>query len=373
MRKAVSLICLFVLAVASVAVPAEVRADPIKVTFISPSPRTKYPFWNDYISFMETAADSLGIELTVLEATSRYDILDKARKALQGPEKPDYLSFVYLAQYGLAVLKLAEEQGVKSIIANTDVATGERDAAGKPRERFLHWIGHIYPDDRLAGYQLAVQLIERGKAMGLQARDGLLHVVGIGGNLTSSSAFERRKGLETALNETAGVKLDRFVLAQWNRNIASEKTRLLINLHENARVFWAVNDNTAFGVLDAMKHRGLAPGRNCLTGGIDWSPEGVEAVEQGQMVLTIGGHFMEGAWTLVLLYDYHHGNDFAPFGVTMHSRMQTIDRDTLDRYLPVLDRANWGLIDFKRFTRTDNPELAKYDFSPDAVARELAR
>ena len=371
MGRMISCMLLAVLVATSVAVPAEVWADPIKVTFISPSPRTKYPFWNDYISFMETAADSLGIELTVLEATSRYDILDKAHNVLNAQEKPDYLSFIYLAQSSLAVLRLAEEQGVKSVIANTDVTDDERAAAGKPRGRFRHWIGHIFPDDRLAGYQLAAELMDRGGDLGLRTEDGTLRILGVGGNLTASSAIDRRKGLEQALDEDSDVKLDRFVLAKWHRDIACEKTKILLQLYKESRIVWAVNDNTAFGVLDAMKHCGLVPGRDCLTGGIDWSPDGIEAVKDGQMLLTIGGHFMEGAWVLVLLYDYHHGVDFASSGVTMHSQMRTIDRDTLDTYLPVLDRANWGDIDFKHFTKTHNQDLTEYDFSPDAVVNEL--
>ena len=53
--------------------------------------------------------------------------------------------------------------------------------------------------------------------------------------------------------------------------------------------------------------------------------------------------------------------------------MRLIDKGNLKTYLPVLDRANWEKIDFKRFTRTHNKRLTKYDFSPEAVARQLAR
>jgi hypothetical protein len=52
--------------------------------------------------------------------------------------------------------------------------------------------------------------------------------------------------------------------------------------------------------------------------------------------------------------------------------MCCIDLGNLDAYLPVLDQDNWKRIDFKRFTKTFTPGLAAYDFTPEAVLRQLA-
>ena len=35
------------------------------------------------------------------------------------------------------------------------------------------------------------------------------------------------------------------------------------------------------------------------------------ALRSGRLAALAGGHFMSGAWVLVMLYDYHHGHDFA--------------------------------------------------------------
>lgn len=350
--------------------PGVVRADTIKAAFLSPSPQHGYPFWDDYITFMEVAAKSLGIDLSVAQATNRFEVMDNAKALLNRDDKPDYLVYIYQAQTSIQILAMAEQAGVKSIISNTDVIPQERVEVGRPRSRFGHWIGHIFPDDEQAGYQLAKRLIRKGRSLGL-SEDGIIRLLAVGGSLDATSAIYRKHGLDKALQEDTEARLVRFTLANWRRDVSRRKSRLLMELTPQTRMVWAVNDQTALGVLDAMKALNIRPGKNGLTGGIDWSPEGIEAVRQGAMVGTIGGHFMEGAWALILLYDYHHGHDFAATGLTRHSQMRLIDRQNLDSYLPVLDRENWRELDFKRFTKTHNPEMERYDFSPDAVVRAL--
>lgn len=347
-------------------------AAPIRVTVIVPDTKIGSPFWNNYATFMEVASKSLDIELTVLEIENRYEALDHAQKELRKRNKPDYLVFQYSAQQSISILKLAEWAEVKSFIVNTDITPDEKTTVGIPRQAFKQWIGHIYPDDVEAGYQLTTTLLKRGESKGLQSEDGLFHILGTGGNLIATSATYRKQGLLKAIEETPKARLDRYVLADWNRDIAREKTNILMDLYPAAKLFWAIDDNTAFGMMDAMKEHDTQPGHDGVVGGFNWSAESIDAVKNGSMEATIGGHFMEGAWVLVLLYDYHHGIDFASSGTTIKSQMRVIDSSNLDTYLPTMERSNWKKIDFKQFTKTHNPAVEEYDFSPDAIVRKLA-
>ncbi|BDQ33842.1 ABC transporter substrate-binding protein [Pseudodesulfovibrio portus] len=342
------------------------------VTFVSPSMASKRPFWNDFIAFMKVAAEDLGINLTVLEADNRFEVNDLVRKTLSGQARPDYLVSIYQADTTIATLTMARDAGVKTLIVNTDVVDAERAAAGSPRGIYPSWIGHIFPDDASAGRMLAKRLFDRAGQMNLRAPDGKIHVIGLGGSHTATSSSHRRTGLLSAVADFPDVVVDQFVLAYWKREVSRQKAVKLLSLYPDATVFWAINDHTAMGVLDAMDKRGAVPGKDILTGGIDWSPECVGKVLNGSMVTTIGGHFMEGAWALLLLLDYHNGHDFAQPDPTLHSEMRIIDSDTAHRFLPVLDRDNWPSIDFRRLSKTYNPGLEKYDFSPDAVARQLS-
>ena len=39
----------------------------------------------------------------------------------------------------------------------------------------------------------------------------------------------------------------------------------------------------------------------------------------GELSALAGGHFMAGAWALVMLYDYAHGVDFASEGLELRT------------------------------------------------------
>jgi len=371
----VTIFCYFCFAVCGAVLPCVAQAadKPIRVTFLAPSLMEKDSFWEDYVSFMKVAAKSLGIDLTVMAAKDRFGVQDNAIKALSRAQKTDYLVYIYQAENTLDVLARSEKAGVKSFITNTDVVPTERYQAGHPREDFSQWIGHIFPDDVLAGRQLVEKLLERAADLNMAASDGRFHVVGIGGSRDSTASTFREKGFRNALAESPDAALDQYVLANWDPVIAHEKAGHLLEIHPKANIYWTASDGMALGVVDAMEEVGAIPGKDYLTGGIDWSPEGLEAVRNGKMVATIGGHFVEGAWVLALIYDYHHGKDFATSGVTMRSHMGLIDRDNAQSFLSFLDRNNWKKIDFKRFTKAHNPNLKEYDFSPDAIVRELSR
>ena len=55
----------------------------------------------------------------------------------------------------------------------------------------------------------------------------------------------------------------------------------------------------------------VGSGVDVVVGGLNWSGGAVERVLKGEMIVTHGGHFLGGAWAMVVLRDYHDGRDFA--------------------------------------------------------------
>ena len=82
---------------------------------------------------------------------------------------------------------------------------------------------------------------------------------------------------------------------------------------------------------------------------------------------------MEAGIALLLIYDYHHGHDFADeLGVSFNTPMVSMSQDDVRRYLKnVGPNPDWSRIDFKRFTKTHNPDLKRYDFSWAHVIEQL--
>ena len=69
-----------------------------------------------------------------------------------------------------------------------------------------------------------------------------------------------------------------------------------------------------------------------MVGGIDWNLEAIQSIQKGQMTASMGGHFMEGGWVMVLLYDYFNGVDFVDEGVAMKSKMSAITQANADQF-----------------------------------------
>jgi ABC-type sugar transport system substrate-binding protein len=358
---------LFLTHIPSPALGADAVRTP-SVMFFSPADVADRPFWRMFFGFMRVAADDLGLDLRIIPSDNRFLVPKNARAAL-AEEVPDYAIYVYQAKITVDLLPLLERAGVKSIICNTRPVESEQAEVGRPMERFAHWIGQISPYDREAGYLSARLLIEQGLALGLTAPDGKLHMAGLGAYEVISSASLRKQGMEEAVAKESRAVVDRFAIADWQRAKARYKAERMLDMYPLAHAYWAASDSMALGALDAARAQGLTPSVDFLTIGVDWTEEGIRAVREGEMLATVGGHFMEGAWALIMALDHYNGHGFTQ--PIQRSHMKAITRGNLDAYRPVLTQDNWKRIDFKQFARTYNPDLAAYDFTPEAVLRQL--
>jgi ABC-type sugar transport system substrate-binding protein len=74
--------------------------------------------------------------------------------------------------------------------------------------------------------------------------------------------------------------------------------------HPDARLVWAGSDQMAFGAMRAWRGAGRVPGKEVLFSGVNTSTEAMKAVRSGELTALAGGHFMAGAWALVMIL--HH-------------------------------------------------------------------
>ena len=348
--------------------------SPIKVTFVNPS-HPGSEFWATVTSFMRAAAGDLGMELKVVYASKSSDIdrleyIQLFEREANAPEKPDFMITHFRQGAAKTILDIAEQAGVKTFFFNTEVPADERDIVGLPRENYKTWIGHMYPDDTQAGFDLAEILLREGTKKGLQGEDGTLGVVGLSGNQHSVAALNRNQGLKQAVAEQ-GQTLLQIVFTKWKRPVADELATKLMQRFPNATIFWSASDDIALGALDAIKKAGKTPGQDMLVGGFDWRINALEAIQAGEMAASGGGHFMEGGWAMVMLYDYANGVDFAGGSAQMVSRLRFLDQSNVDAYLTHFSGQDWDKIDFRTFSKAENPELKEYDFSLAAIFQQL--
>ncbi|HPQ97541.1 MAG TPA: substrate-binding domain-containing protein, partial [Thiolinea sp.] len=150
--------------------------------------------------------------------------------------------------------------------------------------------------------------------------------------------------------------------AFWEEPLAYAKTLRLLKRYPDTRIFWSASDHMGLGIARALGETGRMPGRDVLLGGIDWSEEGIRAVQSGRSDASVGGHVVEGAWVAVMLYDYLQGRDFADAGLEQHSPMQAFPMPHAATYLARITQRNWDDIDFCQFSRVLNPEVSQYAF-----------
>ncbi|HEX7028240.1 MAG TPA: ABC transporter substrate-binding protein, partial [Gammaproteobacteria bacterium] len=342
--------------------------QPPSVTFLVPNQPGEQPFWTHAIEIMQAAADDLGIDFKVVYSKAgSYNHKKDGLAILNSRPPPDYLLSLYLIEATPHHLKLAEKLGVSTFIFNAGVTAEDREDLGGPRARYRHWIGQMVPHDREAGYLLADTLIAQAKKAGKTDETGKVRLISVGA-FGASVDESRDAGLKNRIREHDDARLDKTVLTGWSATIAYDETLEALQEYPQTGAIWCVSDATALGALRAAKASGKTPGRDIFIGGIDWSLDGLKAVAAGEMAVTVGGHILEGAQALILIYDYHHGIDFAEgTGAEMQTAMKAVTAGNAEGYLHRLYELDWRKIDFKRFSKKHNPGLKDYDFSLDAL------
>jgi len=359
-RRAVSLslaLCLAVLLCGSVA-----RAQ--SVAFINPG-KSDEIYWVTATQAMQAAAHSLGMTFEVRYAQREpLKTLEIAREMVARPagKRPEYI--VITDDYSVAdrLLAIIDPAGVKTFLAYSSIPVDQRGGIGSPRGKYKGWLGSLEPQAEDAGYLTARALIERGKREKAFGPDGKLHMLAIAGDRSTPSSINRNQGMRRAVAEAPMVVLEEEVYAAWARENAAQQAESLYRRYPDVKLVWAGNDLMAFGAMAAWEKRGGKPGVDAWFSGINTSTEALEAVKSGRLTSLAGGHFITGAWALVMIYDYHHGRDFADEGLELRRPMFAEFTPLLaDRYI---ERFSGGFdgVDFSRYSKVKNPKLRRYNF-----------
>jgi ABC-type sugar transport system substrate-binding protein len=324
---------------------------------------------------MQAAAAQLGIDLDIRYTNREHDkTLALADRILSERPLPDYLVATNDIGAGGAIIKRAEAAGVPMILLSNDLDHKQWAEFGEPRTKYRHWLGSIVPDNEGGGYGIAEAiLIEAARIKKTRP----LKLLALAGDSETPAINDRIRGLKRAIDVMrdllgpASVELVQVVNLDWTEKGAQTWVRRFVQTGPRIDALWASNDPMAFGAITALREAGYKPGVDVVVGGLNWSQGGVERVLNGEMLLTHGGHLLGGAWAMVILRDYHDGRDFAEEDVRLQFPMGAIDLPIARRF-PDLGKVDWRQVDFTRFSKTRNPAVTRYNFTPDAVLSALA-
>lgn len=350
----------------------------LDVVFVNPSSPDD-DFWRSFEKFMAAAAEDLNINLEVMySARGREPMLENVRAVARRSVKPDAIVFQSLKQNGAEAIAISNQAEIPAFLVNAGVDYAE---TGNPREKYPYWIGELLPDDEQAGYDMARLLVATAQAVGLADANGVVNILALEGTRSDGASIARVKGLQRALSELDNVHLEQVVTANWSQDVAAQKFYWLYGRYPDTHVVWCASDGMALGVIEKARELDILSSDNTdgreldlLVGGVDWIVPAREAVSSKDLLLTMGGHFMDGARTLVLLRDYFDGIDFADDTTLMTSRhtpLSSVNIQAYDDYLGNAD--NWHDIDFQQFSKSYNPESAivGYPFTLDTLLAQF--
>jgi ABC-type sugar transport system substrate-binding protein len=337
------------------------------VVFLSPGPASD-GYWSSYARFMKSAADKLGMSLTVrFSDRDTRQLLVLAREELKGPNRPDYLVFSNELNVAPEILRLSEGSGVKLFAVNNTLTADQIRILGDLRHRYPDFLGSLIANDEDAGYLTAKNLIVQYS----QRSDGrAMEMLAFSGTNTTPVSLKREKGMYRALAEHPEVRLRQIALGGWRRDRALEQARLLLKRYPAVNLIWTANDLMAFGAMDAVRENGGEPGKDVLFSSVNWSPTSLEAMTQGRLSVIVGGHFTIGGLAMVILHDYDVADPATRgmIGAREAKVMRMIKPDDVKKIIAASKYDDFG-IDVRMFSLQGKAPGSEYEFTLKNVVR----
>jgi ABC-type sugar transport system substrate-binding protein len=331
------------------------------VVFLNPGEpveRGTGPFWRTVSRLMEAAARALGIELEVLYAERDHLLmLRQADELAQRAASPDYVVIVNEKMAAREIIEKLARSRAKVFVIHNDLTLDQRREIGNERERFRHWIGTAVFDNARGGYRLMEELYRQ-----LGAREP--RIIGITGDPSTPVSLERANGVQDFIDGARRGRVYQLVYGDWSYADGEQKARVLLARYPDTNIVWAANDSMALGALRAVTSRPV------LVGGMGGWPDALQSVAAGGLAASAAGHYLIGAWAMVMLHDYHRGTDFATQGGALQKldHLYVVNRDNVARY----EQAVFGAAaapDFRTYSRALQRRPGPYDFSIEHLMR----
>lgn len=339
------------------------------MVFLNPGGREDI-FFKLMTTFMQAAADDLGARLEVIYCERNHiKLAREGKKLLERSPLPEYLLLINEKNGVANILPIADQKGIKIFLFNEGLLPDTRHKHGKPGEIYKNFLAEYLPDDFQAGYLLAKNLIEHALKTGMADKKGTLNIAGISGTFMTGSSAQRVDGLKKALSEYPNVTLSQIAPGHWETRKAKDITLGFLRRYPDVKVFWTASDGMALGVAQGVEAIGLKPGKDILTGGIDWADFAIGKVKDGTFSCSVGGHFMDGAWALIMLFDYHYGYSLA--NAPQKSSFSVLTHKNVGVYQNRFQNMDWSVIDFTKFSKAKNPQLKTYRFGLEPIMEQL--
>jgi len=332
-----------------------IKSKP-KLAFIVPT-FTKGSFFDRLVQISKIASEQLDIDLTIHlynEALhNRFLYAQFIDDILTENNDYDYLVGLFYKQTERNVINVIKKHQVHYFSFNSPLTQHVKNSIGMPRENTPYWIGHLSPDEKKLGYDIATQLIN-------SVNKEKVSLLAINGSRNSEVSTKRAEGLIQKLSETPHVDLLQIVYTNWSYEEARMKSNLILDRHKAIDMVWAASDTIARAFVEEINKQDPERLSTIAINSIDWSPQIIPYIKNNSVSNTFGGHIFEGAWLMALIYDHFNGLDFVDeLGSTIMYPMTAITSEHID----ALAFTNTHF-KFKQLSKCHSPSTKKYQFEP---------
>lgn len=332
-----------------------------------------FPFWDSQLDFAEAVANAFDFELVIAYSPNshrnRFDAATYIKDQLDTMKRqPSLVITSFWVGSEREILTLLNDRRIPLITVNSDLSGEQFVKLGRPREKFDLWLAHFSPNDTLAGQQLAFAIIEESRRLRCDSNACNVNIFAITGLSYSAVSKQRVRGLQIATREDLRVNLLSVIYGNWDRKLVESKAQPILQRHDDINAFWFASDVMAYGLQDGIESSKLALQANTVIGGIDWSPATIGKIKDGEMHVSLGGHFMEAGWGLILFYDYLHNVDLPISSTTViKTKMGLLNKQNIDELGPFLTSPKWSKEQLKSYSRHLNPSRTGYSLDPKNI------
>jgi len=316
---------------------AETPAETYLVGFSYPTANNE--FWSNCYQVATDASAALGVDMMIDDCNNdQAEQLSDVESMIAAG-----IDALILAPQDASVcpgiLAACKEKGIPVVVI--DRWPGDDLKAG---EDYVCFIG---PNDQVAGYGIAMNLIE----------NGCTQLVGIGGFQNTSVAEGRKAGLDQALAEYPEVTLLQYEWAGENSETGDQYMRNLLAAHPDLDGVWCYNDSLALAAVNVLKENNLLG--DVKVGGMDLLGPAIASMEAGELWFSTGGHYYMPGFALCVLYDTLEGISYTGEAKVLLTLLN-VNRDNLDAFKAKY-QGGVQAIDWAANCKANNPD-ATYTF-----------
>ena len=272
-------------------------AFALDVVFLSPNDGTSV-FWLRVNKLTMGVAEDLAINLRIVNYDNHHTAQIKhINDILTAENKPDFVIFTPYKESIIYCFDALEKAQIPFVTLERVFGLEKLAEVGLPQVKYKYWLGEMFHDNVAASYLLSDSLIKTALNK-LKAKENYV-AIAITGDKFSGNVY-RWHGLRENVKNHPNVYIARVISANWKRKLAASKYAILLDKLGEIDIVWSASDSMALGVVDWANKNNLVVNRDFVIGGFDWLPEALTAIKNGTLTASVGGHFLQGAWALIL-------------------------------------------------------------------------